>query len=67
MDTTSLLRGCIQGAVGMLRDQEEGRPRSMRRVEILLSLLNEDDAEKGTESRGHTQAGSLSGIPVGPA
>uniref|UniRef100_A0A452STR8 Ring finger protein 213 n=1 Tax=Ursus americanus TaxID=9643 RepID=A0A452STR8_URSAM len=46
MDTTSLLRGCIQGAVGMLRDQEEGRPRSMRRVEILLSLLNEDDAEK---------------------
>nr|XP_025715341.1 E3 ubiquitin-protein ligase RNF213 [Callorhinus ursinus] len=45
VDTTSLLQSCIQGAVGMLRDQE-GRPRSMRRVEILLGLLNEDDAEK---------------------
>ncbi|XP_034881723.1 E3 ubiquitin-protein ligase RNF213 isoform X2 [Mirounga leonina] len=45
VDTTSLLQSCIQGAVGMLRDQE-GRPRGMRRVEILLGLLNEDDAEK---------------------
>ncbi|XP_077922358.1 E3 ubiquitin-protein ligase RNF213 isoform X3 [Halichoerus grypus] len=45
VDTTSLLQSCVQGAVGMLRDQE-GRPRGMRRVEILLGLLNEDDTEK---------------------
>ncbi|XP_047563764.1 E3 ubiquitin-protein ligase RNF213 isoform X1 [Lutra lutra] len=46
LDTTSLLQSCIQGAVGMLRDPQEGRPRGMRRVEILLQLLNEDDVEK---------------------
>nr|XP_044602039.1 E3 ubiquitin-protein ligase RNF213 isoform X2 [Equus asinus] len=43
LDTTSLLRSCIQSAVGMLRDQNECSQRSVRRVEILLSLLNEDD------------------------
>uniref|UniRef100_A0A8C9CZX4 E3 ubiquitin-protein ligase RNF213 n=1 Tax=Phocoena sinus TaxID=42100 RepID=A0A8C9CZX4_PHOSS len=42
LDTTRLLRSCIQGAVGMLRDQNEGCQRSMRRVSILLSLLDED-------------------------
>lgn len=57
VDTTSLLQSCVQGAVGMLRDQE-GRPRGMRRVEILLGLLNEDDTEKGAGPRGHTQAGA---------
>ncbi|XP_045839965.1 E3 ubiquitin-protein ligase RNF213 isoform X2 [Meles meles] len=46
LDTTSLLQSCIQGAVGMLRDPEESCPRGMRRVEILLQLLNEDDVEK---------------------
>uniref|UniRef100_A0A8C7BJA4 Ring finger protein 213 n=1 Tax=Neovison vison TaxID=452646 RepID=A0A8C7BJA4_NEOVI len=46
LDTSSLLQSCIQGAVGMLRDPQEGRPRGMRRVEILLQLLNEDDVEK---------------------
>ena len=56
LDTTSLLQSCIQGAVGMLRDPEEGRPRGMRRVEILLQLLNEDDVEKGIGSWGQTQA-----------
>ncbi|XP_054544611.1 E3 ubiquitin-protein ligase RNF213 isoform X2 [Talpa occidentalis] len=42
LDTTSLLRSCIQGAVGLLRDQREGAWRSVRRVELLLGLLNED-------------------------
>lgn len=50
LDTSSLLQSCIQGAVGMLRDPQEGCPRGMRRVEILLQLLNEDDVEKGTGS-----------------
>uniref|UniRef100_A0A8C9DCK3 E3 ubiquitin-protein ligase RNF213 n=1 Tax=Panthera leo TaxID=9689 RepID=A0A8C9DCK3_PANLE len=45
MDTTSLLRSCIQSAVGTLRDQD-GRQRSMRRVEILLGLLDEDDDDE---------------------
>ncbi|XP_055264372.1 E3 ubiquitin-protein ligase RNF213 isoform X2 [Moschus berezovskii] len=42
LDTTRLLRSCIQGAVGMLRDQNEDCQRSVRRVSILLSLLDED-------------------------
>ncbi|VTJ88974.1 Hypothetical predicted protein [Marmota monax] len=41
LDTTRLLRSCVQSAVGMLRDQESC-PRNMRRVTILLSLLNRD-------------------------
>ncbi|XP_074199996.1 E3 ubiquitin-protein ligase RNF213 isoform X3 [Camelus bactrianus] len=48
LDTTRLLRSCIQGAVGMLRDHREGCQRSMRRVSILLSLLNEDDEYRAT-------------------
>ncbi|XP_026936735.1 E3 ubiquitin-protein ligase RNF213 isoform X2 [Sagmatias obliquidens] len=44
LDTTRLLGSCIQGAVGMLRDQNEACQRSMRRVSILLSLLDEDAA-----------------------
>ncbi|XP_043761210.1 E3 ubiquitin-protein ligase RNF213-like isoform X2 [Cervus elaphus] len=42
LDTTRLLKSCIQGAVGMLRDQNEDCQRSVRRVSILLSLLEED-------------------------
>ncbi|KAM4802731.1 LOW QUALITY PROTEIN: E3 ubiquitin-protein ligase RNF213-like [Urocitellus parryii] len=41
LDTTRLLRSCVQSAVGMLRDQESC-PHNMRRVTILLSLLNRD-------------------------
>ncbi|KAF7459836.1 hypothetical protein GHT09_020071 [Marmota monax] len=41
LDTTRLLRSCVQSAVGMLRDQESST-RNMRRVTILLSLLNGD-------------------------
>ncbi|XP_021566641.1 E3 ubiquitin-protein ligase RNF213, partial [Carlito syrichta] len=43
LDTTRLLRSCVQSAVGMLRDQNESCKRSMRRVTVLLSLLNDDD------------------------
>ncbi|KAM5149392.1 E3 ubiquitin-protein ligase RNF213 [Callospermophilus lateralis] len=39
LDTTRLLRSCVQSAVGMLRDQESC-PRNVRRVTVLLSLLN---------------------------
>ncbi|KAM4843304.1 E3 ubiquitin-protein ligase RNF213 [Thomomys bottae] len=41
LDTTRLLRSCVQGAVGMLRDQDESSSRNTRRVAILLSLLEE--------------------------
>nr|XP_045015373.1 E3 ubiquitin-protein ligase RNF213 [Jaculus jaculus] len=44
LDTTRLLRSCVQSAVGMLRDQNESCARNMRRVTILLGLLNEDSA-----------------------
>ncbi|XP_041076276.1 E3 ubiquitin-protein ligase rnf213-alpha-like isoform X2 [Polyodon spathula] len=43
LDTTSLVRSCVQSAVGMLRDQYEGTNRSTKRVEILLTLLAEDE------------------------
>uniref|UniRef100_A0A8C9LXS5 E3 ubiquitin-protein ligase RNF213 n=1 Tax=Piliocolobus tephrosceles TaxID=591936 RepID=A0A8C9LXS5_9PRIM len=44
LDTTRLLRSCVQSAVGMLRDQNESCTRNMRRVVLLLDLLNEDSA-----------------------
>ncbi|XP_052615833.1 E3 ubiquitin-protein ligase RNF213 isoform X2 [Peromyscus californicus insignis] len=43
LDTTRLLQSCVQSAVGMLRDQNESCARNMRRVTILLGLLNEDN------------------------
>lgn len=72
-----MLRSCIQGAVGMLRDQD-GRQRSVRRVEVLLSLLDDDDQVKGTEPRGrhpgarpsplrspgHVEAAGAAGTPA---
>ncbi|XP_072501344.1 E3 ubiquitin-protein ligase RNF213 isoform X2 [Notamacropus eugenii] len=42
LDTTSLLRSCVQSAMGMLKDQNDAFKRATRRVEILLSLLTED-------------------------
>ncbi|XP_010854827.1 PREDICTED: E3 ubiquitin-protein ligase RNF213 [Bison bison bison] len=48
LDTTRLLRSCIQGAVGMLRDQNEYRQRSVRRVSVLLSLLDKDGEYRAT-------------------
>lgn len=50
VDTTALLRSCVQSAVGMLSDQVEGGFRSTRRVEILLTLLTDNDEIKGTNS-----------------
>ncbi|KAL8163437.1 UNVERIFIED_CONTAM: hypothetical protein K2H54_021082, partial [Gekko kuhli] len=48
LDTTILLKTCVQSAVGMLRDQNEGCNRSTRRIEILLSLLCEADSLKAS-------------------
>ncbi|XP_043855804.1 E3 ubiquitin-protein ligase RNF213 isoform X2 [Dromiciops gliroides] len=48
LDTTSLLRSCVQSAVGMLKDQNDAFKRATRRVEILLSLLTEDDEMKAS-------------------
>lgn len=45
LDTGSLLRSCVQSAVGMLRDQHAGRQRGMRRVQVLLGLLQDDAGE----------------------
>uniref|UniRef100_A0A4W4H2I6 RING-type domain-containing protein n=1 Tax=Electrophorus electricus TaxID=8005 RepID=A0A4W4H2I6_ELEEL len=39
-DTTVLLRSCVQNAVSMLRDPEDGGTLSTRRVEILLRLMD---------------------------
>lgn len=47
LDTTRLVRSCVQGAVGMLRDQNESCARNMRRVTLLLGLLNEDNTRNG--------------------
>ncbi|XP_062293931.1 E3 ubiquitin-protein ligase rnf213-alpha isoform X2 [Scomber scombrus] len=47
LDTTALVRSCVQSAVGMLRDQVESGFRSTRRVEILLTLLSDNDEIKG--------------------
>ena len=47
LDTTALLRSCVQSAVGMLRDQVESGLRSTRRVEILLTLLSDNDERNG--------------------
>uniref|UniRef100_A0A2K6FX44 E3 ubiquitin-protein ligase RNF213 n=1 Tax=Propithecus coquereli TaxID=379532 RepID=A0A2K6FX44_PROCO len=43
LDTTRLLRSCVQSAVGVLRDKSESCRRNMRRVELLLGLFSEDD------------------------
>ncbi|GLD49345.1 E3 ubiquitin-protein ligase rnf213-alpha-like protein, partial [Lates japonicus] len=47
LDTTALLQSCVQSAVGMLRDQVESGFRSTRRVEVLLTLLSDNDEIKG--------------------
>ncbi|XP_078257499.1 E3 ubiquitin-protein ligase rnf213-alpha-like isoform X2 [Rhinoraja longicauda] len=48
LDTTSLIRNCVQSAVSMLRDLHRSSSRSTTRVEILLSLLREDDEFKAS-------------------
>ncbi|XP_026134867.1 E3 ubiquitin-protein ligase rnf213-alpha-like isoform X3 [Carassius auratus] len=44
VDTTALVRSCVQSAVGMLRDQTETGTRSTKRVQILLTLLADNEA-----------------------
>ncbi|XP_061232976.1 E3 ubiquitin-protein ligase RNF213 isoform X3 [Neopsephotus bourkii] len=48
LDTTVLLRTCVQSAVGMLRDQNEDLSRSRKRIEILLGLLSKEDHLKAS-------------------
>ncbi|XP_077086723.1 E3 ubiquitin-protein ligase rnf213-alpha [Siphateles boraxobius] len=43
VDTTALVRSCVQSAVGMLRDQTEAGTRSTKRVQILLMLLADNE------------------------
>ncbi|RXN29563.1 E3 ubiquitin-protein ligase RNF213-alpha-like protein [Labeo rohita] len=47
LDTTALVRSCVQSAVGMLRDQTEASTRSTKRVEILLMLLADNQTLHG--------------------
>uniref|UniRef100_A0AAQ5Y0G2 RING-type E3 ubiquitin transferase n=1 Tax=Amphiprion ocellaris TaxID=80972 RepID=A0AAQ5Y0G2_AMPOC len=47
VDTMALLRSCVQNAVSMLRDQVESGLRSTQRVEILLTLLSDNDEIAG--------------------
>lgn len=47
MDTTALVRSCVQSAVGMLRDQTEAGTRSTKRVQILLMLLADNETLQG--------------------
>ncbi|PKU34399.1 hypothetical protein llap_15296 [Limosa lapponica baueri] len=48
LDTTVLLRTCVQSAVGMLQDQNKDLKRSTRRINILLSLLSKEDDLKAS-------------------
>ncbi|XP_053095106.1 E3 ubiquitin-protein ligase rnf213-alpha isoform X3 [Pangasianodon hypophthalmus] len=48
LDTTALVRSCVQSAVGMLRDQGDAGCRSTRRVEILLTLLSDSEELQAT-------------------
>ncbi|XP_040438107.1 E3 ubiquitin-protein ligase RNF213 isoform X1 [Falco naumanni] len=48
LDTTVLLRTCVQSAVGMLQDQNEDLSRSRKRINILLGLLSKEDDLKAS-------------------
>ncbi|KAM9281709.1 E3 ubiquitin-protein ligase RNF213 isoform 3-T4 [Morus bassanus] len=48
LNTTVLLRTCVQSAVGMLRDQNEDFSRSRKRINILLGLLSKEDDFKAS-------------------
>ncbi|XP_029944705.1 E3 ubiquitin-protein ligase rnf213-alpha-like isoform X2 [Salarias fasciatus] len=47
VDTTALLRNCVPSAVNMLVDDVESGSRNAQRVEILLTLLSDNDEIKG--------------------
>ncbi|KAM4663584.1 E3 ubiquitin-protein ligase RNF213-like [Discoglossus pictus] len=44
LDTTILIKTCLQNAIGMLRDEELIQSRSTRRIEILINLFNRNDS-----------------------
>ncbi|KAG8579462.1 hypothetical protein GDO81_010902 [Engystomops pustulosus] len=46
LDTTTLIRSCVQNAIGLLRDEENINSRSTRRIEILINLLNTESGLK---------------------
>ncbi|XP_047657054.1 E3 ubiquitin-protein ligase rnf213-alpha isoform X2 [Tachysurus fulvidraco] len=48
LDTTALVRSCVQSAVGMLQDRGDAGCRSTRRVEILLTLLSDNEELQAT-------------------
>ncbi|XP_031747021.1 E3 ubiquitin-protein ligase RNF213 [Xenopus tropicalis] len=43
LNTTFLIRSCVQSAVGMITDEEHIPSRSTRRIEILVNLLSTED------------------------
>ncbi|XP_061703162.1 E3 ubiquitin-protein ligase rnf213-alpha isoform X2 [Syngnathoides biaculeatus] len=47
IDTTALLRSCVQSAVGMLREQQGRTGRGTQRLETLLMLLSDSDQLTG--------------------
>lgn len=47
LHSLSLVRSCIQKAVGLLRDPNDITSRSMQRMNILLGLLGENHGEMG--------------------
>nr|DBA30609.1 TPA: hypothetical protein GDO54_006568 [Pyxicephalus adspersus] len=48
LDTTILIRSCVQNAIGLLRDDENVESRSTRRIEILISFLSTEDQIKSS-------------------
>ncbi|XP_053308819.1 E3 ubiquitin-protein ligase RNF213 [Spea bombifrons] len=48
IDTTILIRSCVQNAIGMLRDEERISSRNTRRVDILIDLLSSEDQIKAS-------------------
>ncbi|KAG8008845.1 hypothetical protein GBF38_010486 [Nibea albiflora] len=47
LHSLSLVRSCLQKAVGLLRDPSDVTPRSMQRIHILLALLGTDRGQIG--------------------
>ncbi|XP_075712304.1 E3 ubiquitin-protein ligase RNF213 isoform X2 [Rhinoderma darwinii] len=48
LDTTTLIRSCVQNAIGLLRDEQNLVSRSTRRIEILINLLSTENELKGS-------------------
>ncbi|XP_066446475.1 E3 ubiquitin-protein ligase RNF213-like [Eleutherodactylus coqui] len=48
LDTTTLIRSCVQNAIGLLRDEESINSRSTRRIEILINLLSAENELNGS-------------------